>query len=137
MTKNKIADVETLLQNWEQTYKKGLLTFWILLILHERPCYPLGMNRLVTSLSGDTISADDNSIYRALYRFEEMGIVNSMLVPSDSRQTRRYFMLTPTGLDLLQQFIKRNVLLFQTPDLAHRIQSVFEQPAGNMEMIEE
>ena len=137
MANNKVADVETLLQNWEQTYKKGLLTFWILLILHERPGYPLGMNRQVTELSGDTISADDNSIYRALYRFEEMGIVTSKLVPSDSRQTRRYFELTPTGVELLRKFIERNILLFQSPQLAGRIQAVFNKPAGKMDMFEE
>jgi len=30
-------EVDALLLKWEEAYKKGLLSFWILLLLHERP----------------------------------------------------------------------------------------------------
>src|SRR3989304_7227035 len=74
MTNNDISD---LLNKWEETYKKGLLSFWILLLLHERPSYPYEMSAEVARISQGTISVDDNSIYRALNRFESVGILKS------------------------------------------------------------
>ncbi len=59
----------TLLLKWEESYKKGLLSFWILLLLHERPSYPFEMRSLIEEISQGTITADENSIYRALNRF--------------------------------------------------------------------
>jgi PadR family transcriptional regulator PadR len=66
-----------LLATWEEVYKKGLLSFWLLLLLHERSSYPYEIGQTIRDLSQDTISADDNSIYRALSRFEALGIVSS------------------------------------------------------------
>ena len=75
-------------------YKKGLLSFWILLLLHERSSYPFEMKPLIEEISQGTISADDNSIYRALNRFQEVGIVSSETQPSSQGPSRRYYSLT-------------------------------------------
>src|SRR5512146_3377059 len=103
MTKN---DTNDLLGKWEETYKKGLLSFWILLLLYERPSYPYEMSAEVTKISQGTISVDDNSIYRALNRFEAVGIVKSALQQSSTGPQRRYYSLTNTGKALLTQFIQ-------------------------------
>jgi len=39
-----VTDLDRLLENWEGVYKKGLLTFWLLLLLDEKPCYPYEMS---------------------------------------------------------------------------------------------
>ncbi|RPJ23185.1 MAG: PadR family transcriptional regulator [Chloroflexi bacterium] len=120
------TDINDLLTKWEETYKKGLLSFWILLLLYERPSYPYEMSAEVTKISQDTISVDDNSIYRALNRFDAVGIVKSELQQSSTGPQRRYYSLTDTGKALLTQFIQRNLQVFETPSVSERIATVLQ-----------
>ena len=106
------AEVDELLTNWEEVYKKGLLTFWILLFLHEREAYAYEMSAAINELSAGAISADENSIYRALNRFESLDIIKSELRNSELGPQRRYYHLTVTGKTLLTKFIERNILVF-------------------------
>nr|HID12357.1 PadR family transcriptional regulator [Anaerolineae bacterium] len=117
-------EVDTLLVQWEENYKKGLLTFWMLLLLYDRPMYALELGPAVAQASRGTISADSNSVYRALRRFERLGLVSSTWQDSAVGPQRRYYELTALGHDLLSQFIRRNILLFQESDVAARIQAV-------------
>lgn len=119
-----MTDLDRLLENWESVYKKGLLTFWLLLLLDEKPCYPYEMSAEVTRLSEGMISADGNSIYRAVSRFEEMGLVASESGESNLGPPRKYYSLTDDGRGLLRMFIERNILIFQHPAVAERIQHV-------------
>lgn len=118
------TEFDDLLATWEGNYKKGLLTFWLLLILHEREAYAFEMSALIADLSSETITADGNSIYRALNRFEAIGIVSSSWQESDIGPRRRYYRITELGVRLLRAFIERNILLFQVAEIAERIQAV-------------
>ena len=117
--------ITDLLETWEGTYKKGLLSFWILLLLDQRPTYAFEMNPLIRELSQNSISADDNSLYRALNRFEQLGLISSQRQPSEVGPARRYYSLTQTGRELLIQFTQRNLLVFQSPAVADAIQTLF------------
>lgn len=119
-------DIGELLNKWEETYKKGLLSFWILLLLYERPSYPYEMSAEVAKISQGTISVDDNSIYRALNRFESTGIVNSELQQSSTGPQRRYYSLTKMGENLLTEFIQRNIQVFETSAVSERITNVLQ-----------
>jgi len=119
-------DISNLLTKWEETYKKGLLSFWILLLLYERPSYPYEMSAEVAKISQGTISVDDNSIYRALNRFESVGIVRSELQQSSTGPQRKYYSLTNTGKTLLAEFTKRNIQVFETPSVSERIVNVLQ-----------
>ncbi|HKI54390.1 MAG TPA: helix-turn-helix transcriptional regulator [Anaerolineales bacterium] len=119
-------DISDLLNKWEETYKKGLLSFWILLLLFERASYPYEMSAEITKISQDTISVDDNSIYRALNRFESVSIVRSELQQSSTGPQRRYYSLTDAGKALLTQFIQRNIQVFETPSVSERIANVLQ-----------
>jgi DNA-binding PadR family transcriptional regulator len=119
-------DLGDLLTKWEETYKKGLLSFWILLLLYERPSYPYEMSAEVTKISQGTISVDDNSIYRALNRFESVGIVRSELQQSNTGPQRKYYSLTDKGQALLAEFIQRNIQVFEAPSVSERIANVLE-----------
>ncbi len=123
-------DLDDLLSAWEGNYKKGLLTFWLLLLLHERESYAFEMSRLVADASRGTIRADENSIYRAFNRFEGLGLVASSWQESDVGPPRRYYRLTKTGHELLRAFIRRNVLLFQDEAVARRIQAALNGAQG-------
>lgn len=124
MPRQNPIDVDDLLKNWEDVYKKGLLTFWVLLFLHERPAYAYELSPAIAELSQGTIVADDNSLYRALNRFESLGIVDSELRQSEVGPQRRYYRLTEAGTELLARFIRRNILVFEKPAIAERIQAV-------------
>jgi len=121
-----IDDIGELLNKWEETYKKGLLSFWILLLLYERPSYPYEMSAELAKISQGTISVDDNSIYRALNRFESVHIVKSELKQSNTGPQRKYYSLTTTGKALLTEFIQRNIQVFETPFVAERISTVLQ-----------
>jgi PadR family transcriptional regulator PadR len=113
-----------LLDQWEGVYKKGLLTFWLLLLLHERPMYVFEMGQALVTLSQGTVTADDKSLYRALRRFEAMGLVESTWQPSDVGPRRRYYHLTELGSELLRRFVQRNIQIFQEPPVADRLDNL-------------
>ncbi len=118
---------DALLQKWEESYKKGLLSFWILLLLYERDSYPFEMRPLIEEISQGTITADDNSIYRALNRFQEVGLVSSETQPSNQGPYRRYYQLTEKGFRLLKRFAERNIRVFEIDAVASRIASLCAQ----------
>ena len=126
MSDRNMEEIDRLLLKWEEVYKKGLLTFWLLLLLHERPAYAYEINDAIQKISLGTISADNNSIYRALGRFEAMGIVTSDLRQSDIGPARKYYGLSEIGVVLLGKFIRRNILLFETPLVAESIRTVMK-----------
>jgi PadR family transcriptional regulator, regulatory protein PadR len=114
--------LDSLLAQWEESYKKGLLSFWLLLLLAQRKAYPYEIKAAISALSHNTISADENSIYRSLNRLADSGIVASEVQPSETGPSRRYFFLTPLGQALLTRFITRNILVYEEPDVAELIQ---------------
>ncbi len=120
---------DDLLATWEGNYKKGLLTFWLLLVLHEQESYAFEMSRKVTDLSRGTVSADEKSIYRALNRFEGLGLVESSWRDSSIGPKRRYYRMSGMGLALLQAFIERNILLFKDPGVDESVRAVMETEA--------
>jgi len=114
-------ELSELLAQWESVYKKGLLTFWILLLLHERPMYVFEMGQALETASQGTMSADERSLYRALRRFEWSGFVESEWQDSDVGPQRRYYRLSELGAELLRRFTERNILVFQEPEVAGRL----------------
>jgi DNA-binding PadR family transcriptional regulator len=84
------------------------------------------MSAEVAKISQGTISVDDNSIYRALNRFEAVGIVKSELQQSSTGPQRRYYSLTNAGKTLLTEFTQRNIQVFETPYVSERIAAVLQ-----------
>lgn len=119
-----------LLDQWESNYKKGLLTFWLLLLLHERPMYAFEMGQALVNASRRTITADGKSLYRALRRFERIGLVESTWRSSEVGPRRRYYHLTGLGTELLRRFVQRNLLIFQDPDIADCLTDLSNPQAG-------
>jgi DNA-binding PadR family transcriptional regulator len=128
-------DQETLLillDQWESVYKKGLLSFWVLLLLHERPSYVFEMGQQLSVISQGSISADEKSLYRALRRFEAMGVVESDWRPSEVGPRRRYYALTDLGSALLRQFVQRNILIFREPAVSGRLEALLQTEEGSV-----
>ena len=114
-----------LLLRWESNYKKGLLSFWVLLVLREQPSYALELGGQIEQASAGSLTADDNSLYRALNRFERLDLIRGESRPSDVGPDRRYYRLTAKGVGLLRKFTERNILIFQRPEVQQRLEALF------------
>jgi len=63
------------------------------------------IKQLVEWELGESISLNDNVLYPALRRFEELGAIEGEIVPQDGRPSRRVFRITARGLALLQDLL--------------------------------
>jgi len=106
-----------LLNTWEETYKKGQLTFWIFLSLKESKKYVDEIKFFVESKSSNTMTCEEQSIYRNLRKFQHLGIVNYETGKGNKGPERKYYFLTDLGHSLLDRFIKRNISLFFRKDI--------------------
>lgn len=101
---------EKLLQGWEEVFKKSQLTFWILLSLKDGPKHMSDMKSFMTAKTNGLVEADDKSMYRALRRFADVDMVSFSLERNQNGPDRKVYQLTETGLQVLNNFAKRNIL---------------------------
>jgi len=101
-----------LLSAWEDTYKKGQLTLWIFLALKEDKKYVDDIKFFVEEQSRQTMSCEEQSLYRTLRKFQHLGVVDFETGKGNKGPERKYYFLTDLGQTLLAQFIDRNISLF-------------------------
>ena len=109
--------LKELLLAWEETYKKGQLTFWILLSLREDKKYVDEIKSFVEEKSNQTINCETQSLYRVLRKFEHIGVVDYEARKGNKGPDRKYYFLTALGDELFAQFVKRNIHLFFSADI--------------------
>jgi PadR family transcriptional regulator, regulatory protein PadR len=111
---NSSADLDEyeqqLLSGWEEIYKRGLLTMWLLLAVRDQARYPAEIAEFIDTMSQGTMAADPRSLYRAMRRLNDLELVE----PSDQRgrrtgADRRYYRITRTGHRVLDAFLDRHV----------------------------
>ena len=117
MTKQDDRYRAELLETWENTYKKGQLTFWLLLALRDESRYVTDIRDFIVSHTAGTLSCEDQSVYRALRKFYDLEIVDYELRPGNKGPDRKYYRLTPIGHDLLREFIQRNLKILYNQSL--------------------
>lgn len=116
MTKQK-DKLQELLIAWEETYKKGQLTFWIFLSLQDESKYVDEIKSFVEVESGNSMTCEEQSLYRVLRKFEHVGVLSYENRKGNKGPERKYYFLTPLGKELFQQFVKRNIQLFYNPSI--------------------
>ncbi|MEN5436579.1 Transcriptional regulator PadR-like family protein [compost metagenome] len=116
-TTNQDKKLEELLTAWEETYKKGQLTLWILLSLQESKKYSDEIKTFVEEKSQNTMSCEDQSLYRALRKFEHVGVLDFELRKGNKGPERKYYFITVLGQKLFDQFVGRNINLFYSPEI--------------------
>ncbi|MFC1555812.1 PadR family transcriptional regulator [candidate division KSB1 bacterium] len=127
---DKIDKKDELLRSWEETYKKGQLTFWLLLSLREKPRYVGEIKEFIEKMTEGSISCEDQSLYRALRKFNDLKIVDYELGEGHKGPERKYYVLTALGRELLSEFIKRNISILYNKELAELL-SKAENPSLN------
>lgn len=106
-----------LLISWENTYKKGQLTLWIFLALQESKKYVDEIKTFIETKSNGTISCEEQSLYRALRKYEFIDVLTYELREGNKGPARKYYYLTKLGQDLFKQFVDRNIKLFYTEEI--------------------
>jgi len=118
---NSIKYKTDLLISWEDNYKKGLLTFWILLSLRDNRLYIDEIKDFIKSATNGTISCEDQSIYRSLRKYYDLEIVDFELREGNKGPNRKYYFLTNIGKELLRDFTHRNISIFLTEEISNLI----------------
>jgi PadR family transcriptional regulator, regulatory protein PadR len=106
-----------LLKGWEEVYKRGQLTLWILLALKDGPKHMATVKEWIERITGGSISAEERSLYRALQRFYDVELVRYKSGPGERGPERKVYELSPAGRRILDAFVKRNLELFFRADV--------------------
>ena len=108
-----------LLHTWEETYKKGQLTLWLLLALRDSPKYMGDVREFIQVNTSGIITCEEQSVYRALRKFYDLEIVDFEMRDGKSGPSRKYYFLTELGQKLLRTFINRNIKIMYTNEISH------------------
>jgi DNA-binding PadR family transcriptional regulator len=108
---------QQLLEAWEETYKKGQLSFWLFLSLKEGEKYMDEIRAFITESTSGALTCEEQSLYRTLRKYRELGMVDFRTGPGVGGPERKYYFLTVLGKDLLRLFIGRNIKLFYDPQI--------------------
>jgi DNA-binding PadR family transcriptional regulator len=108
------------------------LSFQILVALADRPRHGYGIVKEIEEASGEALSSSTGTLYLALQRLEEDGLVEEER-SADPR--RRFYRLTPEGRDLAAAEARRLVsLLGSARDKkllpARQLESLLKPSAG-------
>lgn len=112
MTMQNNLMIDELLDAWEETYKKGQLTFWVFLALRQsRKCVE-EIKWFVETVSRGAMSCEEQSLYRNLRKFQHLEIVAYESRRVSKGPDRKYYYLTDMGNELFRRFVERNILIF-------------------------
>ncbi len=119
MNKNNL--LSELLSAWEETYKKGQLTLWIFLSLKDGKKYVDEIKSFVEVQSNHTMTCESQSLYRNLRKYQHVGVVDFETGEGNKGPERKYYFLTELGIELLNNFIERNINLFFSEQIKNLI----------------
>ena len=100
---------QELLNGWEEVFKRGQLTLWIMLALRDGPKHMAAIKLFISNATKESLKADDQSMYRALRRYHETDLVNFTAEARTNAPDRKIYGLTNTGQRVLDAFVRRNL----------------------------
>jgi len=106
--------------------------FWILLVLSMGPNYGYHIINSLSRMFGGYWKPKAGTIYPALEKLGEAGLVSSIVEHREDAPDRRYYTITETGIEALETAVKRWSVLMEHVEAygeAHRSISKFK---GNM-----
>jgi PadR family transcriptional regulator PadR len=83
--------------------RKGSSALLLLHLLRARPMYGFELVEQLQASTGGALDFKEGTLYPALHRLEEEGLVESFWQASQSGPRRRYYRLTQVGLDALAE----------------------------------
>ncbi len=92
---------DSFLHRWQSQLKKGTLSFIVLNILKDKEYY--GYELIVSVREHTEIEVAEGTLYPLLNRLKKDELVTSKWVEQESGIPRKYYSLTETGVNTLQQ----------------------------------
>ncbi len=81
---------------------QGTLDMLILKALSLGPLHGFGIGQRIVQMSGEVLTVEEGSLYPALYRIEQQGLVGSEWGVSENNQRAKFYKLTRAGRKQLQ-----------------------------------
>jgi len=101
---------QKILSAWEEVYKKGQLTLWLLLAFKDSSKDMADTKAFIEGSTRATLTADDQSMYRALRRLAQMELIDYSEQESvKGGPSRKIYQLTALGRSVLGKFVSRNI----------------------------
>ncbi len=82
---------------------QGTLDLLILKSLQNEPMHGFGISLRIQQMSKDMLTVEQGSLYPALYRLEERGLLKSEWAPSESGRRTKVYAVTAAGRKQLAQ----------------------------------
>jgi PadR family transcriptional regulator, regulatory protein PadR len=76
---------------------QGTLDMLVLKALAAGPAHGQTIAKIIERGSGDFLQVEQGSLYPALYRLEDRGLLASFWATTGSNRTAKYYRLTPAG----------------------------------------
>jgi transcriptional regulator len=76
---------------------RGTLEMLILRSLEDGPMHGYGITERLQRISDEVLSVDEGSLYPALYRMQQRGLVTSKWGKSDHNRKARFYSITKKG----------------------------------------
>jgi PadR family transcriptional regulator PadR len=108
-----------LLDGWEEAYRRGQLTLWCFLALKDGPKHMGEIKLFFDQLSLGSFRVDDQSLYRALRRYNKADLIEFTTQAGDGGPDRKLYQLTSTGAIVLSRFLERNIAPFYASPMKH------------------
>ena len=118
------GSIDELVADWNDVYKKGQLTLWVLLAVYDGKKYAAQISSYMSEATNGEFEVKEQSLYRALRRFDGMGLVQITLEESPSSgPKRKYFQLTEVGETVVGKFVTLNIAPLLQPHIMKLLQS--------------
>lgn len=114
--------------DWDDVYKKGQLTLWILLAIYDGKKYAAQITEFMDIATGGAFEVKEQSLYRALRRFSSMKLVRITEEQSpNSGPKRKYYELTEVGEVMLGTFVQIHIAPLYRQEITKLIRQVEEK----------
>lgn len=90
----------------QESLMRGNIDVALLHLLHERDMYGYELVQEMKKRSGGLFVVKDGSMYPVMYRMIERGVLAEEAVLVGKRRIRKYYHLTPYGLEYLEEITK-------------------------------
>ena len=82
---------------------QGTLDLLILKILALEPLHGWAIGQRLRQFSGDVLQVSDGSLYPALHKLEQEGLISAEWKPTDNNRRAKYYSLTRIGRKRLER----------------------------------
>ena len=93
-------------ENGPNSYRRGVASRVILSLLKQGDMYGYQMVQETARISGGKLTTQEGSLYPALYRLLDQGLISHRKVRVGKRMDRVYYHIEPAGEAKLQELIR-------------------------------